>query len=98
WGVQRLADVACTAENALDRDDFAAFLSRVSTFSENCRRLLCWILTGLKAERGSIRFAQVEKSNSDLAEYLLTQGLRRLNDPPAKPTWRTDRDFFAATI
>lgn len=98
WGLQRLADLTCTAQTALEREDYAGFLSRVATFCENCRRLLCWILTGIKAESGGLAFSEVAKVDRFLADYLVLRKLTRLNKEPARPVWRVDRDFFSAAI
>ena len=98
WGLQRLADVAHTAHNALEREDYGVFLSRVATFCENCRRLLCWVLTGVRAESGGISFSQVAQVNNVLAEHLRSRDLSVLNKQPHNPVWKVDRDFFSSSI
>lgn len=98
WGLQRLADLACTAQTALEREDYAGFLSRTATFCENCRRLLCWVLTDVKAESGGISFSKVAGTDSALADHLASRELLRFNEKPARPVWRADRNFFSAAI
>jgi hypothetical protein len=98
WGLQRIADVASTAQNALEREDYASFLSRATTFCENCRRLLCWMLTSIKIEKGRLSFLEIERIDRALANHLRSQNLRCSNQDPFFPTWRTVGEFSSAVI
>jgi hypothetical protein len=98
WGLQRLADLASTAQNALEREDYASFLSRTTTFCENCRRLLCWMLTSVKIEKGRLSFSEIKRIDPALANHLKLQNLRCSNQDPISPTWRTAGEFSSAVI
>ena len=70
WGLQRLDDLAHTAQVALERGDYVGFLYRVTTFSESCLRILCWIMADLKVESSRIKAASVRGQDEDLCGAL----------------------------
>lgn len=97
WEVQRLADVAYTAQNALEREDYGVFLSRVATFRENCLRFLCWALTNLKASETTIGLNEIKADNRELATYV-SENLDPMDGNHRRPEWKVDRKFFLAVI
>ena len=70
WGLQRLDDLAHSAQITLERHDYVGFLYRVTTFSESCLRILCWIMADLKVESSRIKAASVRGQDEDLCGAL----------------------------
>ena len=86
WGLQRLDDLAYSAQIALERHDYVGFLYRVTMFSESCLRLLCWIVADIRVTSGWIKPGDVK--NEDLRE--------RLNDDSdlTRKHWKKDKQAW----
>ena len=95
--LQRLDDLAHSAQIALERHDYVGFLYRVTTFSESCLRLLCWIVADIRVTSGRIKPADVK--NKDLRERLDDDSdLTRKHWKEDKQAWEVNHDSLSIII